>query len=200
MSELFFFRVKVLVFIGLGLCFIQGTTSRTTPHHFMAYIIQDGKQLPIEKHVVQAKKSPFQIVIDMPETKGVFVSASFKPNTYNPALKNVEVSKLPGYKDVAIYELWKNPNNELFVEGSTPSFWFINSPSKHRFSYYEKINNRFICTREVEKFYDLDKHNEISFSKIKNSLYLTFVKFEREGDNYRSKELMRHNFKIEWID
>ena len=35
-------------------------------HHFNAYIIQDGKQLNIDQHVVRVKRAPFQIILDMP--------------------------------------------------------------------------------------------------------------------------------------
>jgi hypothetical protein len=193
----FWFFLGVLVCCGVG---IQGTTSRVTGHHFKAYIIQNGIQLPIEQHVVKLKRAPFQIVVDMPDKEGVFISASFNSGTYKQALKNVSSSKLNSFSEVAIYELWKNPNNELFVEGTHPQFWFIDSPSKSRFNSYEKVNGRYICNRSVDHFYDMDAHIEIPVSETNRPLFLTFIKFSVEGENYRSQELMRHSFKVEWED
>jgi len=192
-------KVITCVIIGLGILSIRGINTKYTPHHFMAYIVQDGKQIPIENHVAKLRKAPFTVVVDMPGKKGVFVSVSQKSQTYNLALKNVSVEKLPGFQKSAVYELWKNVNTELLIGGAQPNFWFIDTPAKHRFSSYEKINGRYICEREVDKIYDIYTHNEIPLSSISGKLYFTFIKFEALGSNSRYKELMRHNFKVEWV-
>jgi hypothetical protein len=189
------FLSVTLIFGGL---FINATSSRSNNLHFSAYVIQDGKQLPIDQHIVRAKKSPFQIVIEMNDGRGVFVSSSLKSSTYNQAIRNVSPEKLNGFKDMANYELWKNPLNELLIEGSGPNFWFIDSPSKHRFSFYEKVNGKFICTRQVDYLYDLKKHEVIPLASISKPLYFTFIMFASKEEDYRHVELMRHGFKIEW--
>lgn len=191
------------VFTGIGLAAIvvllfNGTTRYISPNHFIAYIVQDGKQLPIDNHIVKAKKAPFKIVIEMQDTKGVFVSASLHSSTYNQSARNVAPDKLPGFRDVAIYEVWKNPTNELIIEGKMPNFWFIESPSKHRFTSYEKVNGSYVCSRNVKSLYDIEKQSSVSLETISKPLYLTFIKFKPEAEDYRSEELMRHGFKIEW--
>lgn len=186
--------------IGFGFLSIRAMVNRYTPHHFMAYIVQDGKQIPIENHIARLQKAPFQVVVDMPGKEGVFVSVSQKSQTYNMALKNVTVDKLPGFQDSAVYELWKNVNNELLIGGAQPNFWFIETAAKHRFNSYEKINGRYICHRNVDKIYDIYANTEIPIKSISGKLYFTFIKFEEQGGNVRYKELMRHNFKVEWID
>lgn len=169
-------------------------------HHFKAYIVQDGKQLPINYHVVDVKRKPFQIVVDMPDKEGVFVNVSFSKNTYKNALKNVPFKDLNGFSESAIYEVWKNPNNELLVSNTKPSFWFIESRLNHRFSDYEWVNNRYICTRQVNAIYDVNLHKEVDFRDLSTPMYLTFIKFKKIGDDFRGEELMRHEFKIQWID
>lgn len=193
-SKYLFFGI-IIGIVGLS---IQGTTSYVSEHHFVAYIIQDGKQLPIDQHICMVKKAPFDIVIEMQDRNGVFVNGSFNAQTYHQSIRNVRSDKLLGFGDEAIYDLWKNPLNELMIEGNRPNYWFIDSPSKHRFSSYEKVNGNYVCYRTVKQFYDLESHTTIPISKVSKSLYLTFIKFETEGDNYRSAELMRHGFQIIW--
>lgn len=166
----------------------------------MAYVVQDGKQIPIENHVALVRKAPFKIVVDMPDRNGVFVSISKEASTFQSGLKNIPASKLKGFSEPAIFEYWKNSSNELLISKTKPNFWFIESAAKSRFSSYEKVNGRFICSRDVQHLYDVDLHEEISLSEVKGDLYLTFIKFEVEGDNARSRELMRHNFKIKWME
>lgn len=178
----------------------QSSRSVVAKHHFSAYIMQDGQQIPIDQHIAKVRRAPFSIVIEMQDKEGVFVSGSFNSSTYSQAIKNIPSNKLEGFKKEAIYELWKNPDNELLIEGQNPNFWFIDSPTEHRFSSYEKVNGWIICERKVSHFYDLEKHQRLELSNVSKPLYLNFIKFKQEGENYRSLELMRHGFKIEWID
>tara|TARA_R110002050_G_scaffold297339_2_gene458633 strand:+ start:49555 stop:50184 length:630 start_codon:yes stop_codon:yes gene_type:complete len=189
--------VGVIVLIGLGL---TSFTAHYPKSNFSAYIIQNGKRLPIDKHVVQLKREPFEVVVDMPDKNGVFVNVSFNAGTYNGALRNVQVADLKGFQNVAMYEVWKNPNQELLVSDDQPSYWFIDSRINHRFSYYDWVNNRYIGTREVQYVYDVNMNIKYEIKDVKKSLYLTFIQFYTENENYRAKELMRHEFKIEWIN
>lgn len=188
----------ILVLVWL---FTLGATPPKFPaHHFKAYIVQDGQQLPIKYHVVQVKRKPFQIIVDMPDKEGVFVNASFSKNTYKNALKNVPFKDLNGFSEAAIYEVWKNPNKELLVSNTKPCFWFIESRLNHRFSDYEWVNKRYICTRQVDVIYDVNVHEEVDFKQLDAPMYLTFIKFKKIGEDFRGEELMRHEFKIEWVD
>jgi hypothetical protein len=60
------------------------------------------------------------------------------------------------------------------------------------------VNGKYICSRQVNSFYDLKRHETIAISAINKPLFLTFIKFESKGEDYRYLELMRHGFKIEW--
>ena len=188
----------MLLFISL--LSINASNTDVVPHYFMAYVIQGGKQLYIDKHVVKVKKAPFQVVVDMFEKDGVFVYASFNGETYEKGIQNTSVQNLYGFKNTAIYEVWKNPNEELCIDGNSPNFWFIDSPTKHRFTSYENINGRYLCVRNINHFYNMKTGQEIDVKNVNGPLYFTFIKFKQEGANYRSKELMRHGFKIELED
>ncbi len=190
----------LLAIICAALVSIYGTVSKYTAHHFMAYIVQDGKQIPIENHIAKVKKAPFKVVVDMPDKTGVFVNISNEGGTFHSGLKNVSASKLKGFSKPAIYEYWKNSNKELLISKTKPNFWFIETAAKSRFSSYEKVNGRYICSREVEQLYDVDLHKKVPLGEVKGDVYFTFIKFEANGENIRNRELMRHNFKIKWID
>ncbi len=198
--KLFHTNTSRLFLILVWLLILGATPPKFPAHHFKAYIVQDGKQLPINYHVVEVKRKPFQIIVDMPDKEGVFVNASFLKNTYKNALKNVPFKDLNGFSEAAIYEVWKNPNNELLVSNTKPCFWFIESRINHRFSDYEWVNKRYICTRQVDVIYDVNVHEEVDFKQLSVPMYLTFIKFKKIGEDFRGEELMRHEFKIEWVD
>jgi hypothetical protein len=168
------------------------------PHHFSAYVVQNGVHLETHLQEVVVKRAPFTVVVDCPDSEGVFVNVSFEKKTFKGALENVPVWKLPGFYNTALPELWNNPDGELFVAYAYPMYWFIESPKKHRFTLFQKINNRYVCERNVEKLFDMDFRQEIRIEDVTQPLYFTFIKFEVEGDNARVKELMRHEFMIVW--
>ena len=192
--------LKFLGILLISISFIGMAPSKYAPHYFMAYIVQDGIVLPIDKHVVKVKRKPFVIVLDMPDKTGVFVNAAFQSSTFNAALRNAEISSLKGFTTIAMYEGWGNPLNEILISPNQPSYWFIDSKLNNRFTDYEFVNERYLCNREVNVFYDTKSQKELSVEQMNKSVYFTFLKFTIEGDNYRKKEVMRHEFKIEWID
>lgn len=195
-----FLSYPIIGILLISTLFLSGTHVKYAPHYFMAYIVQDGVVLPIDEHVVKVKKKPFVIVVDMPDKTGVFVNSSFHSSTFNSALKNAKTSSLRGFEEVAMYESWGNPWNEILISQNRPMYWFIDSKAKNRFSDYEHVNERYLCNRNVEVFYDTKEHLEIPAQQMDKSVYFTFLKFSVEGDNYRKKEVMRHEFKIEWVD
>lgn len=185
----------LFIFLGVGYAIAQYPA-----HHFSAYVVQDGKRLNINQHIVKVKRKPFDIVVDMPDKEGVFVSIAFNRKTYKAALDNVLWTDLLGFQNTALPELWGNPKGELLVSDFSPYYWYIDSKIFHKFTDYDRINNRYICHRRVEVLYDMDVHKYRPLDKIGMSLYLTFIKFKPEGDNARAEELMRHEFKIQWVD
>ena len=189
--------ITLLLFVFLGTGYAK---AQYPPHHFSAYIVQDGKRLYTYHQVVKVKRKPFNIVVDMPDKEGVFVSIAFNRKTYKAALDNVIWTDLMGFKNAALPEMWGNPNNELLVSDFSPYYWYIESKVNNKFSSYQRINNRYVCRRRVEVLYDMDVHKYRKLEDIGMSLYFTFLKFRVEGDNARAEELMRHEFKIEWID
>jgi hypothetical protein len=192
--------IQTISILVISMLFLSANHVKYAPHYFMAYIVQDGVILPIDEHVVKVKKKPFVIVLDMPDKSGVFVNAAFQSSTFNSALRNAETSSLKGFDEVAMYESWGNPLAEVLISQNRPMFWFIDSRANNRFSDYEHVNERYLCNRNVKVFYDTKEHVEIPIQQMRKPVFITFLKFSAEGENYRKKELMRHEFKIEWID
>ena len=195
-----FLKRKMMVFLAIISLLINASFVTYPSHFFMAYVVQDGVRLPIDEHVVKVKRAPFKIVVDLPNKQGVFVNLSYNKATFNRALRNDELINLPGFEETAIYEMWNNLDKNLLLAEKQPMYWFTESKSKSRFSNYEIINDRYICEREVNHIYDIDDHVRKELSAMNDPVYLTFLKFNELGDNYRYKEVMRHEFKIEWED
>ena len=191
--------IKVLIISVIGIICI-GANSSYEEVRFSTYIVQNGKRLEINQHVVEVKRASFEIVFDLPDSEGIFVNSSFNPKTYQQVLSNVPVKSISGFSKTAMVEMWKNPNGELLISNTKPSFWFINSAKEHRFSSYHKLNERFICTRKVAVLYDVDNHKEIKLSEVNLPLYLSFIKYIPNSENSRGREMMRHELKIVWTD
>ena len=194
------YKGKVMSFLAIILLVINASFVTYPSHFFMAYVVQDGVRLPIDEHVVKVKKAPFEIVLDLPNKQGVFVHVSYNKTTFNRALRNEDLTNLPGFEKTAIFELWNNPDKNLLLADNQPMYWFIESKSKARFSSYEIINDRHICERKVSNIYDVDTHERRDLSTMSSPVYVTFLKFDEQGKNYRYKEVMRHEFKIEWVE
>ncbi len=188
------------VLFGFLICSWGSVFSQYPEHHFAAYVMQDGVRLNTDHQVVKVKRKPFVIIVDLPDKEGVFVNISFNNNTFNQALENIPVRKLDGFKNTGLPELWRNPNGEIFVSDESPCYWFIETKYINKFSEYQYINKRYYCRREVFRFYDMDVHEEKHLYSMISPVYFTLIKFKSIEDNKRSSELMRHAFKIEWID
>lgn len=191
--------IKVLIISVLGVMCI-GAIPSYEEVRFSTYIVQNGKRLEVNQHVVEVKRSSFEIVFDMPDSEGVFVNTSFNPKTYQQVLSNIAVKNIQGFKSTAMAEMWRNPNGELLVSDNKPSFWFIDSAKKHRFSSYHKVNERFLCERHVDVLYDVDNHKGITLSSVIQPLYLSFIKYIPNSEGTRGREMMRHELKIVWVD
>jgi hypothetical protein len=167
-------------------------------NRFSAYVMQYGKKVPIQDHALTLARDSFSVVIDMPTKEGVFVHASFNSDTYYMVLDNVPYAQIPNFQPVALFEMWNNPYQELIVTNERPQYWFIESSKKHRFSYYNNINGRYLCVKNVHQLYDPEQQMVVPLNQVKQPLFLSFISFSTAGGNRRVDEIMRHELIIRW--
>lgn len=169
-------------------------------NRFSAYILQYGKKVDIKNHALSINRDTFEIVVDAPDRGGVFVHVSFHDSTFVAVRDNRPFNSIPNFQSPAIFEMWRNPLNELLICEKQPQYWFIDSPHKHRFNHYELRNGRYVCTKVISQVYDVDFQTVIPLEMLDAPIYLSFVSFRFSEDNRRAEEIMRHELVINWKD
>lgn len=188
----------ILLILLLGQLISHGQSVQG--NRFSAYIKQHNKQIEIVDHQLFIQRDTFEIVVDLPTKYGVFVHASFYDSTMIQVRDNRIFSEISNFQSPAIFEMWRNPFNELLICDSKPQYWFIESSQKHRFSSYENRNGRLYCVKKIAQFYDLEHQTVIPLAMIDSPIFVSFISFSPAGDDRRSEEIMRHEFVIRWLD
>lgn len=144
---------------------------------YKVYIKQNGNTYNVEEHSnIKLSRSSFDIIIEMPSPTGMLVNASFNKSTYNTLGKTDDILSItcfaPG-SGMADYKF--NPENAIMAKESGSNYLFYNNDTEHRFNSVEKTDGSYICTRTVERIFNIDDDSEISINNIDQTLYLCFV-------------------------
>jgi hypothetical protein len=165
---------------------------------FNISIVQGGVAVSVVNNEITLSKSPFDIVIDMPKPDGVLLNASTNKKTATLALKNRPQAKLPGFKETGMAEALLNPDKEIILAETAPSFWYYDNENEHRFNSVIKSDNGLKCIRSVENLYDRKTKNTIKINDIKSKLYLVFI-YNKPNTNYFDRiEEKREIIIINW--
>jgi len=167
---------------------------------FKVYIEQDGIRQTITNNEVTLNKKPFNIVFVFAKPNGVLISTSFNKSTYEKALKNEPLSKLPGYEGTGMAEGLLNADKEVIIDDSSPSYWYYDNDKENRFNKISKTRDSLVCTREIKQLYILDEkdNSTLPVEKITKPLYFVFVDYVSDPKTYERKEFQREMLKINW--
>lgn len=167
---------------------------------FKIYIEQDGIRQTIKNNEITLNKMSFNIVFVLAKPSAVLVSASFDKSTYEKALKNEPLSKLPGYEGTGMAEGLFNSDNELFIDDNAPSYWHYENDKEHRFNKVVKTKDSLVCTREIRQFYVLEGKDNIvvPVKDVNKPLYLVFMDYTTDQKTFERTELQREMIKINW--
>jgi hypothetical protein len=168
------------------------------PDPFNIIVVQGGVTVPVVNSEITLSKSPFDIVINMPKPDGVLVNASTNKKSATLALKNKIQVKLPGFKETGMAEALLNPDKEIILTETAPSFWFYDNENEHRFNNVIKSDSGLKCIRSVENLYDRKTKNTIKICDVKKKLYLVFI-YNKPNTNYLDRvEEKREIVIINW--
>lgn len=159
-------------------------------------IKQNGKLYHVDqKNAIKLSKSSFDIIIEMPQPSGMLVNASFDKETYKSLPNAADVLNIPCFapgSGMADHKF--NPENAIMAKSSGSNYLFYANDDEHRFNSVEKSGDKYVCTRTVERIFNVDDNSEISVNSIDQTLYLCFV-----SHNARSKEILYKNrLAIKW--
>lgn len=163
---------------------------------FTVKIFQNGKSITIKKNTVKLQKKPFDIVFEMSEPMGILVNGSFDSTTFKNAKKGKPKSELLGFSNTGMAEGLLNKEKEIFISNDAPNYWHYKNKKNNRFNAISKIDGKIICTRTIEKIWEVENEKEILIENIKDKLYLVFIIYKME--NYEEVEIQRHYIRIKW--
>ncbi len=198
MKRILLFLIANILLFSSATFSENASTKESTP--FKVYIEQDGIRLPITNNDVSLNKKQFNIVFVFAKPNGVIISTSFNKTTYEKALKNEPISKLPGFTESGMAEYLLNPDKEVIIDDSAPSYWYYDNDKEHRFNKVAKSRDSLVCTREIKQLYIPGEKEPIilPIEQSNKPLYFVFVDYETNPKTYERKELQREMIKINW--
>ena len=127
-------------------------------------------------HVIQLKKQPFVIAVELDSLGGVFVHCSERPIIAYGAEKR----KIPDFENIG----WKvsvetefNKDQELFLNTINDyCYWFYDAQVDwHRFDSLVMVKEDLVqAQRTVHQFYDIEQGKNLPLTEVPKKLYLTF--------------------------
>ncbi len=127
-------------------------------------------------HVIQLKKQPFVIAVELDSLRGVFVHCSERPIIAYGAEKR----KIPDFENIG----WKvsvetefNKDQELFLNTINDyCYWFYDAQVDwHRFDSLVMVKEDLVqAQRTVHQFYDIEQGKNLPLTEVPKKLYLTF--------------------------
>ena len=139
------------------------------------YIRQHGALIDLQEKIL-LKKEPFELVFDFHEdASAVLLNASFKPESYARAKKDAVAADLRGFGNTAMAECLNNQELEMLISDDSPSYWYYDSEEDNRFDKVERSNNRLVCTRTINRFFDVRSERKISITGNNKPLYLVLI-------------------------
>lgn len=203
--------VSILIIITAFFAENIKNVSNSNEEYFKIKISQNGKIIKEKNGVIELKKAPFKIEVDLIKTDHIYVSSSWGKYYYDyPSDKNIfqcdDDIYLKNCRFVAIKtgnEDKFNVNKDIYVgDGSYQNVWFYNPDKEwHRFDNDIKVENGVIYANvTVENIYDMDKRDERKYEeteynypieKIGSDIYFVFATDHYEKGMDHPQELQR---------
>ncbi len=177
-------------------CFI-GINAFCQTNSFYVYFKQNDKRVNIKEEKVELKKEPFRIYIEYTEPVDILINSASKGTTYNNAQKGKLLNYIPGFsKEKKIESFFLNDNTINLTE-EIPTVWAKNKT--HGEKDLKTSDGRYVCFRNIEKLYLIDKKRIFKIKDFKKDLYLVFIYAEKDKEGERM-EIQREIVKIKWVE
>ncbi|HEY6162280.1 MAG TPA: hypothetical protein VI112_13690 [Bacteroidia bacterium] len=185
-----------LLFFSLFILLFSGT--EPVKRSFTYRILQDGVEVPVKKNSVSLHKKAFVIEFTIPGPLAIFVNASLDDRSFRIAKTKKPYTTIPGFTETGMAESNFNSEREIMMNDAAPNYWFYDNENQHRFDNVKAGNNGFICTRTVEKLYDVNQKKTIKLEQMTGPLYLVFLVKQAGKSQEDEKQLQRECLKIKW--
>jgi antitoxin component YwqK of YwqJK toxin-antitoxin module len=153
---------------------------------FDVSLFQNGKKQNVVNNMMILEKKPFEFKIRFaqPNNNEVEVFATFDSTIYKKAKEGVPMLQIVG-SATGMAEANGNPDKDILISSSAPSFWYYSNPKDNRFNTFVISEKEVICNREVDSVMIVndrantglkeDKRKDIPLSMLQQKdLYLIF--------------------------
>jgi hypothetical protein len=163
-------RTSLLIFLIIAQIHIFGQT-------FQIDFTQGGQTFRGDSaRVIQLKKQPFIIAVELDSLDGVFAHCSARPIIAYGAEKR----KIPDFENIGwkvTFETEFNKDKELFLNTINDyCYWFYDAQVDwHRFDSSVVVKGNMVqAQRTVHQFYDIEQGKNLPLTGVQKKLYLTF--------------------------
>jgi hypothetical protein len=163
-------RTSLLIFLIIAQIHIFGQT-------FQIDFTQGGQTFRGDSaRVIQLKKQPFIIAVELDSLDGVFAHCSARPIIAYGAGKR----KIPDFENIGwkvTFETEFNKDKELFLNTINDyCYWFYDAQVDwHRFDSSVVVKGNMVkAQRTVHQFYDIEQGKNLPLTGVQKKLYLTF--------------------------
>ena|ERR1051326_2613193 len=185
-----------LLCLSLFVLLFSGT--EPVKRSFTYRILQDGVEVPLKKNSVTLRKKPFVIEFTIPGPLAIFVNASLSDKSYRIAKTKKPYTAIPGFTETGMAESNFNSEKEIMLNDAAPNYWFYENENQHRFDNVKPGTGNFVCSRTVEKFYDVGQKKTLKLEQMTGPLYLIFLVKQAGKSQEDEKQLQRECLKIKW--
>lgn len=162
-----------------------------TTERFGLEVWQNNQHVAIANGVVHLAAAPFNLVFHLPVGEGVFVHAALDTTTFGPALRGAAFAALPGFEETAMAEALFNPDREVCMAGSAPSYWYFDHAQAHRFDLADIGDGVCRCTRSIGQLWRREDRATIPVDDLSGPLYLVLAVVTTTTGGQRQEEWRR---------
>lgn len=195
---LLFILLSVTVYSG---CSADKNIQNVVPDRIDVSIEQSGNNINIIDDTAEIRRSKFSIKFKFPQPDNILINASYNSETFNNAKGGLPLNDLLGFKKSGIAEELFNKDSVIYLSSDSPNFWYYADDKDHRFNSVLKIDNGYLCTREISGIIDLDGAGEkTDITRIKkNEIFIVMIKSEWNEDYTKMIEKSRKLIKLKFI-
>ena len=189
-------RIYIMIISVLAISSFSGTGPDMK--FFTFRILQDSIEVQVKHKTIKLNKKPFVIEVSMSAALGIFVNASFEERSYKISKSKRSFTEIPGFRQTGMAEADFNRNKEIMVSVEAPNYWYYETEKSHRFDEVKTEEGWFVCTRSIEKVYNVDTKKTFKIEEVTGDLYLVFLVKQRGKSQEADTQLQRESLAIKW--
>jgi hypothetical protein len=164
-----------LCLLALGARGTQAQNASAATPPFTVELRQHHRDVPVDDHVARLEPAPFSMAFTIPAEKGVLMDAARDTSTHGPARRGETRANLPGFTETGRAEALFNPDLDVLLAHTDPSYWCFDAMETHRFDAVRVDQGVRHCTRTVQRMWHREYGSTTAMEEMTGPLFLVFM-------------------------